>query len=944
VTEASARPGALREEPEAASVVHQLTFYEDDAALAATVGRFLGEDLGADDRSIVIATEPHRRAILRELAARGLDPERLRSSGRLVVLDARDTLAKILHTGEPDPRSFAAEVGSLVASQLAAARGGRLRAYGEMVDVLWQEGRKGAAVRLEELWNDLLARHPFTLLCAYAAATFEEDPHGIARVCAAHDRVRDGAGDEPSRAADVQRLAREIGHRVEVERALRASVVELRKREDELRRSESQLAAITDMLPTLVAYIDRDLRYRFTSAAYERWFGLRRSELVGRTLEEVLGPAAFAAVRPRAERALAGETVTFEDELPYRAGGARFVEATYVPQRGDGGDVVGFVAHVADMTVRRGLERYRAAAAARAERLLKITSAVAGAVTHEEVHRAIVDEAASAVSASSAGLWLVDERGRSATLAREIGYSERARAACSTLSLVDGPTSPAVDCLLRGEALWISSPEQMLRDYPAVRRIATPGRSYRVCCLPLASQGRPLGVLGLTIEDAQDASDDERSFLLLVARYASQAIERLRLLEAERRSRAEADAAASRAEQLYRFAQSVVTADELEQVLDAGLDALEVALGTDRAAVLLRDEGGTMRFRAWRGLSETYRRAVDGHSPWAPDATAPEPILVPDALADPAMKSYLPIFEAEGIRSLAFVPLVARGALVGKLMVYYPEAHAYSDIEIGLASAIGNHLASVSARFAAMAALEQTIRYNELFAGVLAHDLRNPLGAISTAAQVLLMRHEGEGDRTAKPVSRILASGQRMSRMIDQLLDFTRARVGNGIEVQPRETNLADLSSQAIAELELAYPEWTIRREVVGEQGGVWDPDRLLQVISNLVANAGQHGDPAAGVLVRLDGNAAEDVVFAVHNAGAVPSALLPGLFDPFRGTGHRRDHSRGLGLGLFIVKEIVRAHGGTVDVSSSAADGTTFTIRLPRRVTRRPGSLHSSP
>jgi signal transduction histidine kinase len=97
-------------------------------------------------------------------------------------------------------------------------------------------------------------------------------------------------------------------------------------------------------------------------------------------------------------------------------------------------------------------------------------------------------------------------------------------------------------------------------------------------------------------------------------------------------------------------------------------------------------------------------------------------------------------------------------------------------------------------------------------------------------------------------------------------------------------------------------------------------------------------------VLVRLDGNAAEDVVFAVHNAGAVPSALLPGRFDPFRGTGHRRDHSRGLGLGLFIVKEIVRAHGGTVDVSSSAADGTTFTIRLPRRVTRRPGSLHSSP
>jgi signal transduction histidine kinase len=136
---------------------------------------------------------------------------------------------------------------------------------------------------------------------------------------------------------------------------------------------------------------------------------------------------------------------------------------------------------------------------------------------------------------------------------------------------------------------------------------------------------------------------------------------------------------------------------------------------------------------------------------------------------------------------------VTRGQLIRKFMLYFAEAHVYSEQEIELASAIARHLASVTARFAAFAKLEETIRYNDLFAGVLAHDLRNPLGAMMTAAQILLMRNEGAADLNAKPISRILSSGQRMMRMIDQLLDVTRARAGGGIEVRPRDTNLGNL-------------------------------------------------------------------------------------------------------------------------------------------------------
>jgi len=241
----------------------------------------------------------------------------------------------------------------------------------------------------------------------------------------------------------------------------------------------------------------------------------------------------------------------------------------------------------------------------------------------------------------------------------------------------------------------------------------------------------------------------------------------------------------------------------------------------------------------------------------------------------------------------------------------------------------------VTARFAAFAKLEETIRYNDLFAGVLAHDLRNPLGAMMTAAQILLMRNEAAADLNAKPVSRILSSGQRMLRMIDQLLDLTRARAGGGIAVQPRDTNLGDLCNQALDELELAFPRWTIHRESVGELDGAWDPDRLLQVVSNLASNAGQHGRPEGVLEVKLDGCDPDIVTLRIHNGGTIDASLLPSLFDPFRGAGQRPNASRGLGLGLFIVKEIARAHGGTVEVASSVDDGTTFTVRLPRRTTR---------
>jgi len=226
--------------------------------------------------------------------------------------------------------------------------------------------------------------------------------------------------------------------------------------------------------------------------------------------------------------------------------------------------------------------------------------------------------------------------------------------------------------------------------------------------------------------------------------------------------------------------------------------------------------------------------------------------------------------------------------------------------------------------------LAQTVRYNEMFAGILAHDLRSPLGAISTAAQLVQMRRPND-ERIGPLVERILSSSARMARMIDQLLDFTRIRLGGGLRLERGRVDLVEVLRAVISETESASPGWRASVETMGDGWGRWDPDRLAQALSNLAGNAAQHGAREAPATVRLDGRDPERVTLTFENRGAIPRDLLPNLFDPFHAIQRVRSNANGLGLGLFIAREIVSAHGGEVDVASAEATGTRFTVVLPR-------------
>ncbi|MBC7975450.1 MAG: PAS domain S-box protein, partial [Myxococcales bacterium] len=224
--------------------------------------------------------------------------------------------------------------------------------------------------------------------------------------------------------------------------------------------------------------------------------------------------------------------------------------------------------------------------------------------------------------------------------------------------------------------------------------------------------------------------------------------------------------------------------------------------------------------------------------------------------------------------------------------------------------------------------LTRTVRLNDMFAGILGHDLRGPLSTIVMASQLLLGSvDDPKGVRT---IQRVLNSADRMQRMIDQLLDFARARVDGGIELERRTIDVADLARDATEELRFAHPEWKLELDVQGNLRGDYDTARLAQVFSNLIGNAAQHGSPDVPLRITLDGRDPAAIQVAIENRGMIPPETLASLFSPVRGSHQKGTRSRGLGLGLFITEHIVRAHGGKI-AATSVEGTTTFRFHLPR-------------
>ena|GEM_PF-1143199 len=290
------------------------------------------------------------------------------------------------------------------------------------------------------------------------------------------------------------------------------------------------------------------------------------------------------------------------------------------------------------------------------------------------------------------------------------------------------------------------------------------------------------------------------------------------------------------------------------------------------------------------------------------------------------------LLEALALKSVILVPLVARDRKLGIISFawnrYRPTCTS-SDLEVARGVADRAAMALDNARLYQEA--QAAIQEREDLVAIVSHDLRTPLNAIALSATTLLKREDVD-ERITKTAQRIHSSADRASRMIRDLLDFNQARM-RGIPVHREPLNLHEHVRRVVTEVRLAWPERRVSFQASGDGWGQWDGDRLAQVVTNLVGNALQHSPRHTPVRVstRSEG---PDVLLEVHNEGnPISPEVLPGLFEPYQRGPDAGARQGSLGLGLFITRQIVLGHGGTIDVSSTEEEGTTFTVRLPRRL-----------
>lgn len=327
-------------------------------------------------------------------------------------------------------------------------------------------------------------------------------------------------------------------------------------------------------------------------------------------------------------------------------------------------------------------------------------------------------------------------------------------------------------------------------------------------------------------------------------------------------------------------------------------------------------------------------------------ASGAEPVVHSFASSEAARETLPAAYAAYigrfGLRGLAILPLSSREPLRGIVTVTRDGGSGpFDDDDLATietcieyaALAVESAMrfdAERSAERAVNAERERTAQFQQEMLGIVGHDLRGPLGAILIGTEMLAAERKND-PADAYVVKRIESCVRRMTRMVDQLLDMTRARLGGGIAVARQRTPLLPLIKSVMEELSLAHTGTPFELVTVAEVVGLWDPDRLGQVVSNLLSNAVQYGLAGAPIIVgvtRAEGAA----TITVHNqlrGKPIPPETLATLFEPYRRGGDHGQNTTGLGLGLYIVHEIVRAHGGTMDAVSSQS-GTTFRVALP--------------
>ncbi|SEM23650.1 His Kinase A (phospho-acceptor) domain-containing protein [Stigmatella aurantiaca] len=583
-------------------------------------------------------------------------------------------------------------------------------------------------------------------------------------------------------------------------------------------------------------------------------------------------------------------------------------------------------------------------------RLQTLTSLLAEATSVAQVVQALFEHGLVTMESNATSLCLLDPSRQELELVETVGYAPEARTALERIPL--SSSQPLTEAVREGRPQWLSSRAEGLARYPS---LAGSLRFPSLAALPLIVKGQAIGVLGLGFPQERTFSEDDRAFLNAVAHISAQAIDRARLYDEERLAHERVRNAAARLKVLAEATDAFSAANrDLPALFDAVSHQVVRHMGDSSVLHLLSEDGQRMELVSVRHVEPGHQafllRLLEEHPARLGEGLLGEvaqtgrsvliPTVSPVELGARLQPEYRVSLERIPLQTCLVVPLWAQGRIIGTLatarsapgLAFTPEELRLMEELAGKAAMSIENARLFQQQLRSQEELRRRTEFEQQLIGIVSHDLRNPLGAISMAAGMLLA-HPGLDERQRRAAQRIASSGERATRLIRDLLDFTQARLGTGIPLNRHPMDLHEVTRHVVDEVLLAHPGRHVHVESSGEGWGEWDSDRIAQVLTNLLGNALAYSPAHTPVRVSTFGEA-DGARLEVHNQGApIPTELLPRLFEPLtRGLPGEAQPNRSIGLGLYIVRAILGGHGGSIEVASSEQGGTTFTVRLPRR------------
>ncbi len=584
-------------------------------------------------------------------------------------------------------------------------------------------------------------------------------------------------------------------------------------------------------------------------------------------------------------------------------------------------------------------------ASERMARLQDATAAVAGSSSPDEAARIVGELGARALGANAVCVQNVTLNRQALAILYTHGFPPVALDKWTTIPM--SAHLPATDAIRTNAPVLLRSREELAERYPVLAAETTAVIHQARLVVPLLLEERAIGALTLAFLDCRPLTPEDTAFAMLLARQCAQAMERAQL-------HVTAEAAHARTARLYSIAADL--GGELDSihiseiVLAQALKAFDASAG----AMLLLDDAGEWfdvvheagfpdrTSESWTPLNSAWRRfPASAPTPVGDAVRERRPILMSSASERIERYPHLAsVSDVTGGEAAALIPILLDGHAKGAMYLIFSEERTFSGDDISFMLTLGRHCAQAidrsrlfAAESQARTAAEAAVRLHDEFLGLAAHELRTPVTGLRGYAQLGLryLQRGGELDsnRIRQSLEQVDRQSRRLSTLIDQLLDITRVESGR-LAIEPTKINVVALVEELVASLRLAYAQHTLIVNAPETVIGWVDALRIEQVVTNLIDNAVKFSGPDSRIEVDVRTIQEQWIHISVRDHGiGIPEDQRTLIFEQFHQVRQSRHHG-GLGLGLYVSRQIAEMHGGTLEVESTGDGGSRFILLVP--------------